>query len=50
MLGCYDPDLAGEFAGDLFQDFETGCLDAIVIGDQNAIQHNAAPKRYKIRF
>ena len=28
-----DPNLAREIAGDLLEDFETRCLDTIVIGD-----------------
>src|ERR1700752_3813422 len=44
MLGCHDPNFASELVRDLLEDRQTRGLDAVVIGDQNAIQHSAAPK------
>jgi hypothetical protein len=45
-----DPNLVGELAGDLFEDHETRRFDPVVIGDQNAIQHNPAPSSRRIGF
>ena len=44
-----DPDLAGEFAGDLLEHRQTRRVDAVVVGDQNAIQHYTAPSSRRIR-
>jgi hypothetical protein len=38
-----DPNLVGEVAGDLFEDFETRRFNTIVISYENTIQHSAAP-------
>jgi hypothetical protein len=37
------PDLSGEFVGDALEDFEARRFNAVVIGYEYAIQHNAAP-------
>jgi hypothetical protein len=38
-----DPNLSSKLGGDAFENLEAGCLEAVVIGDKNAIQHSAAP-------
>ena len=42
VLGSDDPHLAGELARDLFEHREARRLDAVVIGQQDAIQHAIA--------
>jgi hypothetical protein len=39
VLGCHDPNLAGEFARDLFEHREARRGDAVVVGQQDATQH-----------
>ena len=43
-----DPNFVGELARDPLEDFESRRVDAVVVGDQNAIQHNPAPSSRKI--
>jgi hypothetical protein len=43
VLGGDDPDLAGELARDLFEHREAWGLDAVVVAEQDAIQHATAP-------
>jgi hypothetical protein len=43
VLGCDDPDLSGNFACDLFEYPEARRLDAVVVGEEDAIQHAAVP-------
>jgi hypothetical protein len=42
-----NPNLVGELAGDLFENFETRRFDAVVIGYENTIQQSAAPLLWK---
>jgi hypothetical protein len=42
VLGRDNPNLVSEFAGDLFENFETRRFDTVVIGYENTIQHSAA--------
>src|SRR6516225_360598 len=44
VLGCHDPNFASELVRDLLENRQTRGLDAVVIGNQNAIQHSAAPR------
>src|SRR5215472_11826394 len=44
VLRSDNPDFAGELARDSLQHRQARRLDAVVIGDENAIQHHAAPK------
>ena len=39
VLGCHDPDLAGELARDLFEHREPWRRDAVVVGQEDAVQH-----------
>src|SRR5262249_41189286 len=43
VFGCDDPDLSGELACDPLENLEARRLNAIVVSNKNAIQHNAAP-------
>jgi hypothetical protein len=44
-----DPDFAGEFGADPLTNGESRRVDAVVVGDQNAIQHNTGPNSRGIR-
>ena len=49
VLGRDNPDLVSELGGDLLANRQTRRVDAVVVGDQNAIQHNTAPSSRRIR-
>ena len=44
VLRRYNPHLSSELARDPLENLETWRLDAVVIGNKNAIQHGAAPE------
>src|SRR5438132_161655 len=45
VLGGDDPNLAGELARNLFEHDEARRLDAVVIGEEDTIEHPTAPAR-----
>ena len=45
VLGSDDPDLAGDLTGNPFEHREARRFDAVVIAEQDAIQHATAPLR-----
>ena len=44
-----DPDFAGELGADPLTNGESRRVDAVVVGDQNAIQHNTSPNSRVVR-
>jgi hypothetical protein len=50
VLRRHDPDLASKLGGNFLEDSKSGCIDAIVVGEQDAIEQvNISDRQMKFR-